>query len=319
MIHFDHIHKSYGSVRALDDVSMTVETGQILGLLGPNGAGKTTAMKIITCYMPPTSGRVTVDGLDVGEDPLAVRRKVGYLPENNPLYPEMGVTEYLAFCARLHGLQAAAVPAAIDRTIERCGLGEYRHRFIGQLSKGFRQRVGLAQAIIHDPEVLILDEPTTGLDPNQIVEIRQLIRELGRAKTVILSTHIMQEVEATCSRMVIINRGRIIADGTPGGLRQQLTGAGSHLLEIRNGGDGVARRLKERLPIRDIVDQSAPGGDSLRLEIHGENGEDLRERLFRMAVDEGWTLLELTRTQTSLEDVFRELTTADERQGGAAQ
>ncbi len=316
MIQFDQIGKSYGTVQALEGVSMTVETGQILGLLGPNGAGKTTAMKIITCYMPPTSGRVTVDGIDVVEDPLAVRKKVGYLPEHNPLYHDMGVSDYLRFCGRLHGLEASALPAAIDRAIERCGLKEYRNRFIGQLSKGYRQRVGLAQAIIHDPEVMILDEPTTGLDPNQIIEIRKLIRDIGAEKTVILSTHIMQEVQATCSRMVIINRGRIVADDTPEQLRARMTGAGSHIIEFKGHPDGAARLIKERLPIREIVDHSAPGGSSTRLELHGEGGEDLRERLYRMCVEQDWTMLELARSQTSLEDVFRELTT-DDPTGGA--
>ncbi len=311
MIQFDQIGKSYGTVRALDDVSMTVETGQILGLLGPNGAGKTTAMKIITCYMPPTSGRVTVDGIDVVEDPLAVRRKVGYLPEHNPLYLDMGVSDYLRFCGRLHGLEAAALPVAIDRAIERCGLKEYRNRFIGQLSKGYRQRVGLAQAIIHDPQVLILDEPTTGLDPNQIIEIRKLIRDIGAEKTVILSTHIMQEVQATCSRMVIINRGRIVADDTPEQLRARMTGAGSHILEVQGHPEGAARLLNERLPLREVIDHSAPGGDTSRFELHGDPGDDLRERLFRFCVEQDWTLLELARSQTSLEDVFRQLTAED--------
>jgi len=320
MIQLDRLSKSYGPVRALEDVSLTIQKGEIVGLLGPNGAGKTTAMKVVTCYMPPTSGTATVDGLDVSADALAVRRKIGYLPEHNPLYHDMSVDEYLRFSARLHGLPVAEHAGAIDRAVALCGLKEHRQRLIGQLSKGFRQRVGLAQAILHDPEVLILDEPTTGLDPNQIHEIRHLIKELGREKTVILSTHIMQEVMAVCNRVLIINRGRIVADDTADNLLQQRAGKARLLAGLRAGTgslEGAEARLRERLPLDGLERLSAAGAGELRVALTAADGADLREDLFRLAVEQGWTLVELTRQQNTLEDVFRELT-ADAPQGAAA-
>src|SRR5690554_4147585 len=224
-----NITKFYGAQAALRDVSFSVERGEIVGFLGPNGAGKSTMMKIITCYLPASEGEVLVAGHDVHKQSIQVRQKVGYLPENNPLYPEMYIREYLRFVAGMYGLKNKK--ARVEEMIELVGLQVESHKQIGELSKGYRQRVGLAQALIHDPEVLILDEPTTGLDPNQIVEIRKLIRELGRAKTVILSTHILPEVEATCDRILIINKGKIVADGTADTLRRQATG--TELLKVR--------------------------------------------------------------------------------------
>ncbi len=314
MIQFDQLSKHYGPVKALDQASFSVNTGEIVGLLGPNGAGKTTAMKVLTCYMPPTAGGVTVDNLDVERDALEIRRKLGYLPEHNPLYLDMSVDEYLQFCARLHQVPRQDMAKRIDRTIDRCGLGSHRRRHIGQLSKGFRQRVGLAQAMVHEPEVLILDEPTTGLDPNQIVEIRNLIKELGREKTVLLSTHIMQEVQAVCSRVVIINKGRIVADDTAENLQANQSGRPVYTLEIKAGSgnlDGAARRLRERLPLGDIEDLTPHGASTLKLRLQGEadSASDIRELLFGFAVEQGWVLLELGRTQRSLEDVFRQFTT----------
>ncbi|MDP2361848.1 MAG: ATP-binding cassette domain-containing protein [bacterium] len=318
MIRIEQLSKNYGPVEALRDVSLTVESGEIVGLLGPNGAGKTTAMKVVTCYMPPSSGRVSVDGLDTIEQALEVRRRIGYLAEHNPLYHDMSVAEYLDFAARLHGLPSSRAPAAITRAVGRCGLGDYRHRLIGQLSKGYRQRVGLAQAILHDPEVLILDEPTSGLDPNQILEIRHLIKELGRAKTVILSTHIMQEVEAVCSRVLIINRGRIVADDTAENLLRQRAGVVRTTAELATGGReaaAVERLLRERLPLGELDARATDQG--LRVTLTPAAGEDLREPLFRLAVEQGWVLLELSRSQNTLEDVFRELTLEAPREAAA--
>jgi len=318
MIEVEALSKRYGPVEALREVSFRVEAGEIVGLLGPNGAGKTTAMKIITCYMPPSSGRVGVDGRDTATEALEVRRRIGYLPEHNPLYHDMSVAEYLDFAARLHGVPRAQAPAAIARAVAHCGLGDYRHRLIGQLSKGYRQRVGLAQAILHDPEVLILDEPTSGLDPNQILEIRHLIKELGRAKTVILSTHILQEVRAVCNRVLIINRGRIVADDTADNLLRQRAGLVRTTAELDTGGRealAVEETLRARLPLAELEARATP--DGLQVVLTPAAGEDLREPLFRLAVAEGWVLLGMARTQNTLEDVFRELTTETPREEAA--
>ncbi len=309
MIHIDRLCKSYGPVQALSDVSLSVTTGEIVGLLGPNGAGKTTAMKIVTCYMPPSSGSVSMDGVDVLADPLAVRQRIGYLPEHNPLYLDMSVDEYLKFSARLHRIPAGEHAAAMGKAIHKCGLDEYRHRLIGHLSKGYRQRVGLAQAILHDPDVLVLDEPTTGLDPNQILEIRSLIKELGREKTVILSTHIMQEVQAVCSRVLIINRGRIVADDTADNLLAQRSGKARFHLVLGQEAEaaGVEQTLRSRFQLDSL--ESRQKGSEREFVMSALGGEDLRNPLFKLAGDSGWPLLELKRSQNTLEDVFRELTT----------
>ncbi len=309
MIHIDRLCKSYGPVQALSDVSLSVTTGEIVGLLGPNGAGKTTAMKIVTCYMPPSSGSVSVDGVDVLADPLAVRQRIGYLPEHNPLYLDMSVDEYLKFSARLHRIPAGEHGAAIRKAIHKCGLDEYRHRLIGHLSKGYRQRVGLAQAILHDPDVLVLDEPTTGLDPNQILEIRSLIKELGREKTVILSTHIMQEVQAVCSRVLIINRGRIVADDTADNLLAQRSGKARFHLVLGQEAEaaGVEQTLRSSFQLDSL--ESRQKGSEREFVMSSLGSEDLRNPLFKLAGESGWPLLELKRSQNTLEDVFRELTT----------
>ena len=228
-----NLTKYYDTEKAVNNISFDVKTGEILGFLGPNGAGKTTTMKIITCYMPPTSGSVEVEGFDIAEHSFEVRKKIGYLPEMNPLYLDMNVLEYLEYSARLHGLKGALLKSRLKEMIDVCGIAGVRHKDIGELSKGFRQRAGLAQAMIHDPEVLILDEPTSGLDPNQIVEIRNLIRQLGRAKTVVLSTHILTEVQATCDRVIIIHDGGIVADGTLDQLRQDFRGSEKISLELK--------------------------------------------------------------------------------------
>ena len=308
-----NLTKLYGEQKAVDNISFDVKTGEILGFLGPNGAGKTTTMKIITCYMPPTSGKVEVDGLDNSELSLEVRRKIGYLPEMNPLYLDMNVVDYLEYSARLHALKGSALQHRLKEMIHMCGLEEVRHKDIGELSKGYRQRVGLAQAMIHDPEVLILDEPTSGLDPNQIVEIRNLIKQLGRAKTVVLSTHILSEVQATCDRVLIINEGRIVADGSPEQLQHEFQGAESLTLELKtNAIDPVGQispRLRSMASVTGVELLSTKNSLS-KFALHVEKGADVREALFHLAVSEGWTVLEMHRKTTSLEEVFHKLTTA---------
>ena len=305
--------KKYGDRPAINDITFDVRTGEILGFLGPNGAGKTTTMKIITCYMPPTSGSVEVDGLNIGERSLEVRRKIGYLPEMNPLYHDMSVREYLDYSARLHGMRGAEVPHRIKEMTHVCGLESVRHRDIGELSKGYRQRVGLAQAMIHDPEVLIMDEPTSGLDPNQIVEIRNLIKELGRAKTVVLSTHILSEVQATCDRVLIINEGAIVADGTPEQLARDFRGTDALTFELKTDAqplEVISPKLKAVQGVNRLTLMEHTNG-VCKFEVHVDHGTDVRESLFRTAVAEGWVVLELYRRGTTLEEVFHKLTTAD--------
>jgi ABC-2 type transport system ATP-binding protein len=304
--------KRYGDRAAINDISFDVKTGEILGFLGPNGAGKTTTMKIITCYMPPTSGTVDVDGMDVREHSLEVRKKIGYLPEMNPLYFDMNALDSLEFAAELHGLRGNAMQQRVKEMVDVCGLEAVRHKDIGEMSKGYRQRVGLAQAMIHDPDVLILDEPTSGLDPNQIVEIRTLIKELGRAKTVVLSTHILSEVQATCDRVLIINDGIIVANGTPEQLQRTFQGAEEIGLELKTSSirpiEEIIPKLKLVAYVNDVALLSHTG-DVSKFEIHAEKGNDVREALFRMAVSEGWIILEMQRRITSLEEVFHTLTT----------
>jgi len=308
-----NLAKAYGEQLAVNDISFDVKTGEILGFLGPNGAGKTTTMKIITCYMPPTGGSVEVDGLNIRDHSLEVRRKIGYLPEMNPLYMDMNVVDYLDYSAQLHGMKSGQITHRMKEMLQVCGLEEVRHKDIGELSKGFRQRVGLAQAMIHDPEVLILDEPTSGLDPNQIVEIRNLIKHLGRAKTVILSTHILSEVQATCDRVLIINEGKIVADGTPEQLQREFHGAEAITVELKT---GAVDPLEEILPRWKMlayltnVTLLAHEGPVSRYELQADAGMDIREAVYRLAVSEGWVILEMHRKTTTLEEVFHKLTTA---------
>ena len=307
-----NLTKFYGQEKAVDDISFDVKTGEILGFLGPNGAGKTTTMKIITCYMPASAGTVTVDDQDISDHSLEVRRKIGYLPELNPLYLDMNVLEYLEYSAQLHSMEKPLIRGRLREMIDVCGLQDVRHKDIGELSKGYRQRVGLAQAMIHDPEVLILDEPTSGLDPNQIVEIRNLIRQLGRAKTVVLSTHILSEVQATCDRVVIINDGKIAADGTPDQLKSEFRGSEIVTVELKanveNGMTDIFPTVKS-LPHVELVQYQNPEPGIHRLVVTVAKGEDIREALFKQAVKEKWTLLDMHREATSLEEVFHKLTT----------
>jgi ABC-2 type transport system ATP-binding protein len=312
-----NLTKYYDTEKAVNDISFDVKTGEILGFLGPNGAGKTTTMKIITCYMPPTSGSVEVEGFDIAEHSFEVRKKIGYLPEMNPLYLDMNVLEYLEYSARLHGLKDGLLKSRLKEMIDVCGIATVRHKDIGELSKGFRQRVGLAQAMIHDPEVLILDEPTSGLDPNQIVEIRNLIRQLGRAKTVVLSTHILTEVQATCDRVIIINDGGIVADGTLEQLQQDFRGSEKISLELKLPAGKIVNAMTDMYPkFKEIsqvesVEYGGQEGDLHKFSIHTVKGNDIREEIFRRAVSEGWVLLEMSRKATSLEEVFRKLTTTE--------
>lgn len=302
----ENISKYYGQQKAVDDVSFTVKTGEIVGFLGPNGAGKSTTMKAITCYLAPNAGDIRVGGISIHDKPGAIKNSIGYLPESNPLYGDMPVIEYLQFIARLHGVEKSDVKEKIREMVRVCGLEGEKHKKIGELSKGFRQRVGLAQALIHDPDVLILDEPTTGLDPNQIVEIRELIRKIGREKTVLLSSHILAEVEATCDRILIINKGRIVADGTAGDLRKRAEGreilkvgiGGADELAAQDGLSGLANVDTVRLLAR---------GENL-FEVHSKPGNSSSRQIFDICVEKGWYLTQLTPGETKLEDIFRELT-----------
>ena len=311
MIQLSQVTKSYSGVKAVDSVTLSIPSGQILGFLGPNGAGKTTTMRMITCYMPPTSGTIEVDQMDVGEHSLEVRRKIGYLPEMAPVYQDMNVVHYLYYVSDLRRLPKDRRTVRIREMVERCGLGEVLNKDVGQLSKGYRQRVGLAQAMIHDPDILIMDEPTAGLDPNQIAEIRRLIMELGREKTVILSTHILSEVQATCSRIVIINQGRIVADDTPEGLQAGVAGKAVVLATVKAAATDVIEKTRQ-IPGVDQVRETPKTENATRLRIESPAGTDVRESLFRLAVRENWVILEMQREVRSLEDVFHKLTAEEQ-------
>jgi ABC-2 type transport system ATP-binding protein len=297
----------------VDQVTFNVRKGEVLGFLGPNGAGKSTTMKMLTCYLAPTAGRARVAGHDVFEQSLEVRKRIGYLPEDTPIYRDMTVLEYLQFAADLRQMDPAKIPGRIHEIGGRCGLSDVAGKLVGELSKGYRQRVGLAQAMLHDPDILILDEPTSGLDPNQIVEIRSLIKEIGQEKTVILSTHILPEVQATCSRIVIISGGKLVADGTPNDLRQRERGSRFRVSVEKNGAapEAVRDRLASLTGVARCQSVTGESG-TLSFSIDGKDAADLRKTIFRAAVDNQWTLLELARESASLEDVFRHLTTGEE-------
>ncbi len=315
MIEVRDLTKFYGAERAVDHISFDVRPGEVLGFLGPNGAGKTTTMKVLTCYLPPTSGTVLVDGMDVREHSLAVRRLMGYLPEHTPLYQGMVTYDYLMFAAAMRGVPREHRATRIKAMAEVCGIGAVLGKKIDALSKGYRQRVGLAQAMIHDPPILILDEPTTGLDPNQIVEIRELIKQIGREKTVILSTHILPEVQASCDRVLIIHRGKLVADGTPRDLQQSFSG-GQRIVFGLAQADAVDETLAKWGRAR-ILDRKQDGGETVYT-LTSDESADLRPELFRLAVEQGWTLTELHRQQANLEDVFRQLTATQPAQSAAA-
>ncbi len=301
MVEIENLTKTYGTQNAVDNISFTAGKGEIVGFLGPNGAGKSTTMKIATGYLPPTAGTVRVAGHDVQTASLAVRRHVGYLPEHNPLYLDMYVHEYLEFIGAVHGLRGAGLRTRVAELVGRVGLSREQNKQIGALSKGYRQRVGLAQALIHDPEVLILDEPTTGLDPNQILEIRQLIREVAENKTVIFSTHILPEVTALCTRVIIISRGKLVADSPVAELAARAAGEGMIRAEFESAVDPAQLA---RLPgVRHV--ELAPDGAVL---LRTAPGTDPRAAISRLAAQEGWVLLGLRQDQQSLEEVFGELT-----------
>ena len=313
MIEVEGLTKNYGPTRAVNEISFSVRRGEVVGFLGPNGAGKSTTMKILTCFLAPTAGRAVVAGHDVFDDSLEVRKRVGYLPEDTPIYRDMTVVEFLQFAAALRGMPSDKIDGRIKEIGARCGLGDVAGKLVGELSKGYRQRVGLAQAMLHDPDIVILDEPTSGLDPNQIVEIRSLIKEIGREKTVILSTHILPEVQATCSRVLIINGGKLMADGTPDELRARERGGRYRVVVESNGvpKEAIRDRLAGIAGVARCVMLAGEEG-SHAFTIHAAATTDLRKLIFRAAVDNRWTLLELARESASLEDVFRNLTTGEE-------
>ncbi len=303
-----NLTKTYGSQKAIDDISFEVKTGEVVGFLGPNGAGKSTTMRIITCFMSASHGDVVLDGTSVREDPDNVKKKIGYLPENNPLYYEMAVIDYLKFCAEIQGVAKSEIEGRIKEMVRKCGLEDEKHKKIQELSKGYKQRVGLAQAMIHDPDVLILDEPTTGLDPNQIVEIRNLIKELGKEKTVVLSSHILSEVEATCDRILIISKGKIVADGSSVDLRKQAQGSEllTVQLEVNGNPDQPPSLALESLPTVLSV-TPLPDKDHY-YQIQSKPEVSSKKEVFNLCVKNNWYLLEMKALETKLEDVFRELT-----------
>src|SRR5262245_40098986 len=319
MIEVQHLTKRYGPVTAVDDVSFRVEKGEILGFLGPNGAGKTTTMRVITGYMPATSGTAVVAGYDVFANPLEAKRRTGYLPETPPLYPDMTVREYLTFVARIKMGKATKPERAmrVDHAMKRTHVDDMANRHCGKLSKGYRQRVGLAQALLHDPEVLILDEPTAGLDPKQIIETRDLIRSLAGDHTIVLSTHILPEVAQTCQRVVIINRGRVVAIDTPENLTHQLKGAATLYVQVEGGDDAPA--VLGAVPGVRKVTVADRHAQFMGYEIEAEPNRDVRRDVARAVVDSGWGLLELRPTRMSLEEIFLQLTTEEGREPAPAE
>jgi ABC-2 type transport system ATP-binding protein len=308
VIEVQHITKRYGRVTAVDDVSFRVERGEILGFLGPNGAGKTTTMRVLTGYMPPTEGKATVAGYDVFTHPIEAKRRTGYLPELPPLYPDMTVREYLDFVAKIKGVPSKERRTRVTAVMDRTRVADMSARHCSKLSKGYRQRVGLAQALIHNPEVLILDEPTAGLDPKQIIETRDLIRSLGGDHTIVLSTHILPEVAQTCQRVVIINKGRVVAVDTPENLTARLKGAETMYVHIDAGGADAAAAL-EAIPGVTRVAPSDGRGPAGGYEVESDRGTDVRREIARAVVGRGWGLLELRPMRMSLEEIFLQVTT----------
>jgi ABC-2 type transport system ATP-binding protein len=310
VIEVEHISKIFNGRKAVDDVSFKVQKGEVLGFLGPNGAGKTTTMRILTCYMPSTEGTARIAGYDVFEDSIEVRKRIGYLPENPPIYPEMTVDSYLNFVARIKGARSNQRESQVDEAIGKCSLGDVRKRIIGRLSKGYKQRVGLAQALLNNPEVLILDEPTIGLDPKQIHEVRSLIKNLASTHTVILSTHILPEVEMTCNRVVIINKGKVVAMDTPDGLARQMKGS-EHVSLTVDGPEGSV--IEQLLAIDGVINikTAGIGNNQATYTVECKLNSDLRRVLAATVVTQGWGLLDLHGISMSLEDVFINLVTKE--------
>ena len=312
MIEVEQLTKRYGSVKAIDGVSFRVEKGEILGFLGPNGAGKTTTMRILTCFLPATEGTARVAGFDVFNQPMEVKRRIGYLPENPPLYNEMSVDSYLDFVARIKGVDAADRKKRIGEVKEKVSIEEYSGTLIKNLSKGYKQRVGLAQALVHDPEVLILDEPTVGLDPNQIIEVRELIKSLSGNHTIILSTHILPEVSMTCQRVVIIANGKIAAVDTPENLTRQLQGSDRIYVEAKGPEQSIGEKILEIDGVLRVESHKVDGSDAFSYSVETELKRDVRSRLARKIVESGFDLLEMRTMSMSLEEVFLQLTTKEE-------
>lgn len=313
MIEVEGLTKRYAGAPAVMDVSFNVARGEIVGLLGPNGAGKSTIMRVLSCFMPATTGIVRVAGLDVFTQADEVRRRIGYMPENNPLHRDMRVREYLKFRGSLKGLSRARYRERMDVVMQRCDLGEVRNKIIGTLSKGYQQRVGLADALLHEPELIILDEPTIGLDPNQIRAVRQLIKDLGQNHTLLISTHQLPEVEMTCSRVLILSQGRILADDTPENLQLMMTEGGQVIAEIA----APSAELKacwEQMPDVQHYDLQPADGDFVRCALIARTGVDLRSQIFSAACQHGWQLRELRKSRVSLEDIFVRVTRPDKEE-----
>ncbi len=312
MIEVGNVTKLYGTLRAVNGVDFKVKRGEVLGLLGPNAAGKTTLMRIMTGYLPATEGTVKIGGKDVFDQPLEAKKNIGYLPENPPLYPEMSVKMYLGFTAEIRGVPRGERRQRVAEVIEMTGLGDVRDRLIDNISKGYRQRVGLAQALVHDPDVLILDEPTVGLDPRQIIDIRNLIKSQAGKRTIVLSSHILPEVSATCDRIVILNRGNVVAVDTQDELTRRASG-GEHL-RVEIGGCTASDAAEEIEGIEGVVKVETAGGagDAAKLDVMTAQGADVREAVFKKVVEKEWILLEMSRAGMSLEDVFLQLTTTEE-------
>jgi ABC-2 type transport system ATP-binding protein len=316
MIKVEGLTKRYARHVAVDNISFEVEKGQIVGFLGPNGAGKTTTMRVLTCFLPPTAGGATVAGFDVLTQPMEVKKRVGYLPETPPLYPEMEVHEYLHFVGKLHGLGGPSLTARVNEVAGRCNVGDVLKRETGKLSKGYRQRVGLAQAILHNPDVLILDEPTAGLDPKQILETRDLIKSLAGEHTIILSTHILPEVEQTCEKVIIINKGKLVASESVATLTTSLSGAEAVIVEVEPRGEGmlasaeVQQKLEEVAGVERVILKDTRDS-KLIFDVAGMKGRSIRPEIARAVVESGWNLVELHAPLLSLEEIFLQLTASD--------
>jgi len=301
----ENLLKKYGSQRAVDNISFEVKSGEIVGFLGPNGAGKTTTMKIITCFMAPNDGNVFVKNYSIYDNPIEIKKLIGYLPESNPLYYDMYVLDYLKFVAELQGVEKNKIDERVREMVRLTGLNAEKHKKIGELSKGYKQRVGLAQAMIHDPEILILDEPTTGLDPNQIIEIRKLIKELGKQKTLILSTHILQEVEAVCDRIIIINQGKIVADGSAEILKKQAVSKEAIKIELEG---PTKQEAIEKINKSSYVEYCEPLSDANKFIVYVKDNLKARRDISNICSTSNWILLEMSPIETKLEDIFRKLT-----------
>lgn len=310
MIKVENLSKSYGDIKAVKSINFELNEGEIVGFLGANGAGKSTTLKVMTGYLTPTSGNVYVNELDIQTNTLEIQKQIGYLPELNPLYPEMRVYDLLEFTGNIRNITGKAFKNSLARVIEQCGLKGVIHRMISECSKGYKQRIGLACAMIHDPKILILDEPVTGLDPNQIVEIRNLIKDLGTEKLVLMSSHILQEIQATVNRIIIIHKGEIVADGTNEELMSGFMGNTKLTLEIKNAEDSTVKALTEKIPSISLVDTTTKNGSQI-LHLEYPKEKDPREELFQYAIDSNWVVTEMSPHSVNLESIFRTLTMED--------